>query len=1024
MNKHTFYFVFINNLKKAILSIVVTSLLVCTFSQKTFAQNIQIDNVNIQSAAVGITISVMGENFTKESNVYFGNIKATTAFINSNQLEAIVPLGATYDKISVITPKESNVKSHFCFTVKTPSPCSFVKPVFDTAFVFPTKIKPYNIALADLNKNGLKELLILGSNKTNATLTFFNNNSNSSLISFSRTSVTINLLEGGIPSNVEIADINNDGNMDAIVGYSNGNQLSILRGLSTGGFSTAITTINVPSSPEYVKAGDLNNDGMLEIVVSSKTNNTITILKYNIKNLRYEPINKFDISGTCTALEILDFDGDSFNDIILANDNQAFYYKNNKNSELEFEGASALSSTNTSKIITGNFEPDKKNIEDIIYNQTGGIAGARYENNLATVFDTNFPTNPISLTALDFNYDGIPDVAALVPNSDNLNCISFYQNNNSGGFDALKDYIATDIKGNFNLLTADIDGDKQADLITYNSSGEIYFYRKSSDVYITKTQAASVCPNSPATISAEANTGILSWEIEGKPFGTGSSITIPANLINSKPLTVLVKSIAPKCTSSVVPVTININSIPTITPTSLLPVKVGQTFKQDFTVLNGTNTTYTITPNSPSTTLPSWFNFSGNTLQWPSGINNAGTYYFTITAKDPLKCDAVKNYKLIIEDLLDPKLTVNPIYINVGDNAFLIKPSSTQSDGDIEYTLKTGASSSCAVIEPKGWVSKITCADSIPVMVTQFASGRHKQSQVEIFIKISPNPATLLTLTTTGVSINDTDAKLKYRTNSDALQSTIEIIQLSNTDVAQIDPYGNIKPYKQGTVDIEIRVPPTSTYAAITRTYTITVYPNIQKPIIVNDTIRITVDQDTIVNILENDIGVTRAIAPSKTDIDMENDSLQNKYFSLSVGNFLIDANGNLDVKPFSGFIGEGKINYTVTDSAGIKSNVGYVVIQVAPLVVNPPLKANEVMTPNNDGLNDGLLIGYANLKSTSSLTIMDGVGNVVYETTNYQNDWRGINKKGDALEPGVYFYVYEEKESGRSLKQYIQIIK
>ncbi|ABG57817.1 FG-GAP-like repeat-containing protein [Cytophaga hutchinsonii] len=464
-----------------------------------------------------------------------------------------------------------------------------------------------------------------------------------------------------------------------------------------------------------------------------------------------------------------------------------------------------------------------------------------------------------------------------------------------------------------------------------------------------------------------------------------------------------------------------IKPAPAITPSSLTRAIAGSgLYTQAFTVAGSTNPVFTVTG-----TLPNDFTFAGNTFRGTPAGTNVGSYTFSITASQAGKCSSTAPLTFVIEDLASPNLLMNPVYKNVGADAFYLQ-AVTQSTGSLSYKVK-GATDLCLTIASNGLVDKITCRstpDSIPVIVTQAATSKYRAATWESYIKISPNPNTTGQLNTAGITLNETNAKITVSTNSDVTPSKIVFVQLSNTDVANIKEDGTIIPFKEGTIAVEVRIPATLNYAAFSREYILTIHSTAQRPAIVSDTIVITIGQDTLINILANDYGVTSPIDPAKTDIDLENTGIQNKYYSLSMGNFLIDIHGNLEYRAFSGFLGEGKLAYTVTDSAGVRSETGYVYIIVKELLATPALKANEVMTPNNDGLNDGLVIAYANLHSASSLTIIDETGNIVYETSNYQNDWKGVDKKGDVLEPGVYFYVYEEEASGRALKQYIQIIK
>ena len=60
------------------------------------------------------------------------------------------------------------------------------------------------------------------------------------------------------------------------------------------------------------------------------------------------------------------------------------------------------------------------------------------------------------------------------------------------------------------------------------------------------------------------------------------------------------------------------------------------------------------------------------------------------------------------------------------------------------------------------------------------------------------------------------------------------------------------------------------------------------------------------------------------------------------------------------------------------------------------------VFTPNNDGKNETFFI--ENLpKEGAYLRISNRWGKAVYETSNYQNDW-----KADGLSDGVYFYILQ----------------
>ena len=83
------------------------------------------------------------------------------------------------------------------------------------------------------------------------------------------------------------------------------------------------------------------------------------------------------------------------------------------------------------------------------------------------------------------------------------------------------------------------------------------------------------------------------------------------------------------------------------------------------------------------------------------------------------------------------------------------------------------------------------------------------------------------------------------------------------------------------------------------------------------------------------------------------------------------------------------------------------------------PIDIPNSFSPNNDAINDVLLIeGLENIIN-NQLTIINRWGNIVFQTENYQNDWAGTytsgsmrnQATGDKLPDGTYFYIFEAKD-------------
>jgi gliding motility-associated-like protein len=67
----------------------------------------------------------------------------------------------------------------------------------------------------------------------------------------------------------------------------------------------------------------------------------------------------------------------------------------------------------------------------------------------------------------------------------------------------------------------------------------------------------------------------------------------------------------------------------------------------------------------------------------------------------------------------------------------------------------------------------------------------------------------------------------------------------------------------------------------------------------------------------------------------------------------------------------------------------------------NYDVKMHNVITPNGDGKNDKWIVENLELYPNTTVQIFDKLGDKVFESTNYQNNW-----EGDALPSGMYYYL------------------
>ena len=75
-----------------------------------------------------------------------------------------------------------------------------------------------------------------------------------------------------------------------------------------------------------------------------------------------------------------------------------------------------------------------------------------------------------------------------------------------------------------------------------------------------------------------------------------------------------------------------------------------------------------------------------------------------------------------------------------------------------------------------------------------------------------------------------------------------------------------------------------------------------------------------------------------------------------------------------------------------------------------------EAFTPDGDGINDSFVIVGIEKYPGNEITILNRWGNLVFETSDYKNDWDGrsqskLNVDGDALPTGTYYYILDTKD-------------
>jgi len=104
----------------------------------------------------------------------------------------------------------------------------------------------------------------------------------------------------------------------------------------------------------------------------------------------------------------------------------------------------------------------------------------------------------------------------------------------------------------------------------------------------------------------------------------------------------------------------------------------------------------------------------------------------------------------------------------------------------------------------------------------------------------------------------------------------------------------------------------------------------------------------------------------------------------------------------------------TLTDGNGCVKDTLFVLTQPDDLALPTGL------TPNGDGANDTYVILGIDQYPANDFKVFNRWGNLIYEKTNYNNEWAGTNTDGEELPDGTYYAVFTA--SGREFATYVDL--
>ena len=286
---------------------------------------------------------------------------------------------------------------------------------------------------------------------------------------------------GGSPFIIAMADVNGDGIPDLLTSSSTSNEVSVFLGSGTGTFTLASTNKTSISGPRGIAVGDFFGHGMLDFAVVSDTTTTMEIWEGN-NNGTFTYSSSVTLPAGTAPWDIAtaDINHDGILDLIIADygNNEVTVYLGNGNGTFALKGSTPLTTGQGPKFLT---------VAPLFGTGNLDVAVADYTNNHIDVLKGNgdgtfAPTqtlitstslnNPESIVAADLLGNGFQDLVVTnystnpVPPAPSTGTVSVFLNNGSGVFTHKGDYAAG--LNPYGLAVADINGDGIPDLVVTN----------------------------------------------------------------------------------------------------------------------------------------------------------------------------------------------------------------------------------------------------------------------------------------------------------------------------------------------------------------------------------------------------------------------------------------------------------------------------------------------------------------------------------------------------------------------------
>ena len=276
------------------------------------------------------------------------------------------------------------------------------------------------------------------------------------------------------PRPVAVADLDNDGHMDIVVGNSGSDDVRVFFGAGDVSFPHQMTYPIESGSLSYgIVIHDFNNDGRLDIGVANYGKNSVTILLALVDRTFFNPVVfATGDNSQPSYLAVADFNNDSRPDIVTASsgiDGPSVFLGSIGEDFLIAPAYSIGSKPQLLSIAVGDFDNDTRLDVVVADNATNNIIvvfGSGYGAFIRhTAYSTGNNSGPCSVAVGDFNKDGRLDI--VVANSGD-GSIAIFLANGTGTFLNRTVYSTGSRSQPYSVAVLDIDNDGQLDIAVAN----------------------------------------------------------------------------------------------------------------------------------------------------------------------------------------------------------------------------------------------------------------------------------------------------------------------------------------------------------------------------------------------------------------------------------------------------------------------------------------------------------------------------------------------------------------------------